>query len=454
MKTSFQFILIGLAFSASSYRGFAQNPIFGLSSSPGVGSDPQCAIAADINGDGKLDLITANFHDFTLTVLTNDGSGNFVLASSPNINYASYSVCAVDVNGNGKVDLVSAQISGTLTLSTNNGNGTFGSNIFLHGNYFPDFVCAVDVNGDGKLDLISANNYGDVSSSTLSVFTNDGHGGFVLASSPGVGFQAACVVAADVNGDGNVDLVSANYGDMYANRSTLTVLTNDGSGGFVIASSPQVPDGTISLVATDVNEDGKVDLICANSSTNTLTVLTNDGTGGFVIASTLNVGPNPVSVYAADMNGDDKVDLICANFGTNTLTVLTNDGSGGFVLALTLTVGNAPNSVCAADVNGDGKLDLICANSGDSTLTVFTNATIFSPPTSTPPLTIIPSGLGMQVSWPSDAPGWSLQQNPDLITANWGPSGYSGFNILDDGTNKSLTLPTTQGSLFFRLLHP
>jgi FG-GAP-like repeat len=350
-------------------------------------------------------LITANFHDGTLTVLTNDGGGNFVLASSPNINDASYSVCAVDVNGVGKVDLVSDQLNGTLTLSTNNGGGTFGSTSLFHGNYFPDFVCAVDVNGDGKLDLISANNYGDVSSSTLSVFTNDGHGGFILASSPGAGFQAACVVAADVNGDGKVDLVSANYGDMYANRSTLTVLTNDGSGGFVIASSPQVPDGTISLVATDVNEDGKVDLICANSS-------------------------------------------------TNTLTVLTNDGSGGFVLALTLTVGNAPNSVCAADVNGDGKLDLICANSGDSTLTVFTNATIFSLPTSTPPLTITPSGLGMQVSWPSDAPGWSLQQNPDLTTANWGPSGYSGFNILDDETNKSITLPTTQGSLFFRLLHP
>ena len=95
--------------------------------------------------------------------------------------------------------------------------------------------------------------------------------------------------------------------------STLTVLTNDGSGGFTAASSPPVPNGTVSLVATDVNGDGKVDLICASFGLNTLTVLTNDGSGGFVIASTLTVGTNPVSVCAADVNGDGKVDLICAN---------------------------------------------------------------------------------------------------------------------------------------------
>ena len=244
----------------------------------------------------------------------------------------------------------------------------------FHGNYIPDSVCAADVNGDGKMDLISANNYGDNFNSTL---------------------------------DGKVDLISANNGASFENgsNSTLTVLTNDGNGGFVLASTPQVYGEPVSLVATDVNGDGKVDLISANFSANTLTVLTNDGSGGFVIASTLNVSSNPVSVCAADGNGDGKVDLICANFGTNTLTVLTND-------------------------------------------------TIFPSPTSTPPLIITPSGLEMLVSWPSASPGWSLQQNPDLTTANWGPSGYNGYGISDDGTNKSLMLPTTLGNLFFRLLHP
>ena len=107
-----------------------------------------------------------------------------------------------------------------------------------------------------------------------------------------------------------------------------------------------------------------------------LTVLTNNGSGGFVFASTLLVDTGPVSVIAADVNGDGKVDLISANFNVSSLSVLTNNGSGGFVLASTskLKDGSNPQSVCAADVNGDGRVDLITANLNDSTLTVLTNS--------------------------------------------------------------------------------
>jgi hypothetical protein len=224
MKNKPSCLLIVLFSFANLHSVPAQNPAFIFSSLPGVGSDPQCVIAADVNGDGELDLISANFHDGTLTVLTNNGSGDFALASSPNIQDASFSVCAADVNGDEQLDLVSANLNGTLTLSTNNGNGSFGSISLFQADHFPDSVCAADVNGDGKLDLIGAYNYGDNFNSTLTVLTNDGHGGFVIASSPIVGIEAQCVVAADVNGDGKVDLISANYGNAFADGidSTLT----------------------------------------------------------------------------------------------------------------------------------------------------------------------------------------------------------------------------------------
>src|ERR1017187_2149926 len=152
---------------------------------------------------------------------------------------------------------------------------------------------------------------------------------FTLTSSPVVGSGPFSVTAADVNTDGKVDLICANF-----SANTLSVLTNDGSGGFVLASSPAVGSKPISVVAADVNADGKVDLICANRGvppnwTNTLSVLTNDGSGGFVLASSPVVGTMPYSVTAADVNGDGKPDLICANAGDNTLSVLTNDGNGG-----------------------------------------------------------------------------------------------------------------------------
>src|SRR5439155_21238388 len=81
---------------------------FVTASSPAVGNDTDSVIAADVNGDGKVDLISANYYGGTLTVLTNNGSGSFMIASSPAVGYATVSVVAADVNGDGKVDLISA----------------------------------------------------------------------------------------------------------------------------------------------------------------------------------------------------------------------------------------------------------------------------------------------------------------------------------------------------------
>jgi len=236
------------------------------------------------------------------------------------------------------------------------------------------------------------------------------------------------------------------------------VLTNNGSGVFVSNATYTVGHEPFSVIAADINGDGKVDLISANQG-GTLSVLTNNGTGGFGSNATYNVGGDLVSVVAADVNGDGYVDLICANQNSNTLTVLTNDGSGNFTLASSPTVGYGPCSVTAADVNGDGKLDLISANKGASpnfngTLSVLINTSISPPPNSTPSLNINHLSNGVLVSWPSASAGWSLQQNMGLTTANWSPSGYNGYAIDDDGTNKSLLIIPPKGNLFFRLLHP
>ena len=350
---------------------------FKLSSSPGVSGDPDSVTAADVNGDGKMDLICSDYYGDAVTVLTNNGSGGFVLSGTYPVGNLPTVVTAADVNGDGKVDLICANSdsgSSSLSVLTNNGSGRF----VLSGTYpvgsEPISVTAVDVNGDGKVDLISAN-WGSLGGNTLTILTNNGSGGFVLASSPVVGNGPMSVAAADVNGDGKVDLICANRAD-----STVSVLTNNGSGKFALSGTYPVGSGPVLVTAADVNGDGKVDLITANwseSAGHTLTVLTNNGSGIFGSNATINVGNGSICVAAADVNGDGKVDLISANNTDSTLTVLTNNGSGGFVLATNLSVGSGPNWVTAADINGDGRVDLISANGGNDTLTVWTNATVF-----------------------------------------------------------------------------
>ena len=232
--------------------------------------------------------------------------------------------------------------------------------------HYPQGVTAADLKGDGKLELISANS----SDNTLSVLTNNGSGGFAVAQTYPVGSNPYSVVAANVNGDGKLDLICVNQGG-----NTLSILTNNGSGGFVLSHTYAVGSNPRTVVAADVNGDGKVDLITANCNNNTLSVLTNDGSGNFTLASSPSVGNGPYGLTAADVNGDGKVDLISANFYGNTLSILTNDGSGNFVLALSPGIGSGAECVVAADINGDGRPDLISANAYSSSLSVLTNAT-------------------------------------------------------------------------------
>jgi hypothetical protein len=409
---------------------------------------------ADVNGDGKPDLICVCGNPSFLYVWTNSGGGNFVSNASYAVGGFPYQVIAADVNNDGHPDLITANNNGnSLTVLTNDGSGSFvlAATLPLASNNQTRSVAAADFNGDGGLDLVCANfNYG-----TVTVWTNAGGGNFVSNTSYTVSSDPVSVTTADVNGDGKPDIICANNGNTF---NPVTLLTNNGTGGFASAPVPSLGAvlGASGVTAADVNGDGKVDLIliATLSTSSEIMVLTNDGSGGFALSGSYPAGSNPYAVTAADVNGDGRVDLITCNQGNNTLTVLTNNGAGVFGSNATLNVGSGPESLTAADVNGDGRMDLISGDWNDGTLTVLTNFTIFPAPTSTPPVVIKASGSGLLVSWPLASAGWSLQQNPNLTTANWGPSGYNGYSISNDGTNNNLFIPSQPGSLFFRLLHP
>jgi len=409
---------------------------FALSSTPSVGPSPQGVTVVDVNGDGRLDLVSANAGGSTLTIRTNNGAGVFVLASSPSVGSSPSEVTAADVNGDGRADLISANYgSASLSVLTNNGNGGFVLSASPGVGSNPQWAAAADVNGDGRLDLIAANS--GTSVNTLSVLTNNGSGGFATAGTYLVGGSPYCVVAADLNGDGKPDLMSVSQAS-----GLLTLLTNSGSGGFVIATNYLVGGSPQWLSVADVNKDGYPDVICANNSSSALTVLTNDGSGRFAISGTLPTDSNPFPVVVTDVNGDGWPDLASANTGNNSITVFTNNGSGGFVLATRLTTGTTPNGMAFGDMNGDGKVDLVCANRGASTLSVFTNATPFPPP-SVPFITAQPYGqtnlLGTLATF---TVGAAAPTGPQLFSYQWRLAGTNlpaATNIILNLTNVALS---------------
>ena len=268
-----------------------------------------------------------------------------------------YAVAAADFNGGGYMDLVTANyFEKTLTVFTNSQYG-FGSNATLTVDGPPWSLAAVDINGDGRPDLVC----GKDATNTVSVFTNNGSGGLVLMATPAAGGKALSLIVADMNGDGKPDLVS-----------TWSVLTNNGAGSFSIAvllpGAPYVPG----MAVADFNGDGRLDVARCDPFQYQLTVFTNAGIAGFGLEAQIPLLPGYglSGLAAADVNGDGRADLIAVNLDYSTLYVVTNTGAGGFALAGTNSVVNfwshpaLPAAVLAVDVNRDGSPDLLTGNYG------------------------------------------------------------------------------------------
>lgn len=348
---------------------FSATPIFPPGNSFAVGNNPYSVAAADMNGDGRMDLISANYNDHTLTVLTNNGNSIFGLSATITANFNPSFVVAADVNADGRLDLVCSALGASKVLVfTNSASGVFGGSSTNGVGAVTVAVTVGDVNGDGRPDIVCANQNSD----TLTVLTNRSGGYFTNAATLPVPVNAfpSSVVLADVNGDGINDLVCANR-----SLATVQVFTNNGSGSFATKVTVGVGNLPICVAAMDVNGDGRMEFVTANSGGSSLTVLTNDGSGILISNATVSVGNSPQFVTAADLNGDGRTDLISANNTGNSLTVVTNNGTGGFGLYATLATGagSGPGAVAAADLNGDGRLDLISANRTTNTLSVFLN---------------------------------------------------------------------------------
>ena len=361
------------------------------------GEEPESAALADVNGDGKLDLLVANAicapgcATGGVGVLLGNGDGSFQSAVTYDSGgFGAESVAVRDVNGDGKQDLLVANtcvidspfncVNGSVGVLLGNGDGTFQAAVSYGSDGTGAASVAVrDVNGDGKPDVLVANacgnngNYGCMIGS-VGVLLGHGDGTFRAAVNyTSGGYEPDSVAVGDVNGDGNPDLVVASQCDNSGNcNGVVGVLLGNGNGAFqpvVIYDSGGYQAQSVAVA--DVNGDGKPDLVVANvcASSNctnggVVGVLLGNGDGTFQAAMSYGSGGQEAeSVAVADVNGDGKPDLVVAN-GDGSVGVLLGNGDGTFQSAMSYGSGAASaSSVAVADLNGDGKPDLVVANS-------------------------------------------------------------------------------------------
>jgi hypothetical protein len=363
------------------------------------GSGPNSVAIADVNGDNIPDLVVANWcTDSTCTassvaVLLGRGDGTF----QPAVTYGSGgliadSVAVAQLRGTGHpVDIVVANCGSTGSTCANGnvavllgvGNGTFDTAVpYTLGADGATSVAIADVSGDGIPDLLVGT--GSTAGGLVSVLIGEGNGTFHSAVTYGSGgVNPLALAVADVNGDGKPDVVVANQcADDTCTSSNVGVLLGNGEGTFGTAatfgSGGLFSDG---VAIDDLNRDGKLDIVVANSSSSSTVddgnvgVLLGNGDGTFKTAVPYLSGAfGAASVAVADVNGDGKKDLVVANCsatvssctgGGGTVGVLLGYGNGTFQTAVTyLSGGSTPFGVAVADVNGDGRPDIVAANCG------------------------------------------------------------------------------------------
>jgi hypothetical protein len=316
-------------------------------------------------------LIGSSKSPFLITNAT--GGHNFVnssFANSTNFGGGS-SIIEGDFDLDGKIDIASTVFNADLVIiskNTSNGGVASFTNTNLFGAVNPIAVKTADINNDGLLDLIVAGNTFNV----IYVFKNTSTLGNISFTSPisfGVGSSPRKLTTGDIDNDGKIDIISSNQGD-----NSISILRNTTAGAVITFSSKvdfatsNSPEG---VTVGDLDDDGKIDILVACSSSSAVSLLKNVSTIGNINLNPkidYTTGSFPWEVVVADINNDGKLDIITSNTSPNTVSIFKNTSTTSLSFAnhIQFETTSSPRGLAVHDLDTDGKPDIVTVNNFSS----------------------------------------------------------------------------------------
>ena len=336
--------------------------------------------AADLDNDGDMDLVSSSQEDHTIAWYENNGAETptftpITIAVSAT---GAWSVYAADMDNDGDMDLVSAsKTDDTIAWYENDGaaNPSWVAADIDTNAIGARSVYIADLDNDGDMDIVSAS-YND---NTIAWYENDGAANPTWSSVniDTTASGATSVFAADLDNDGDLDILASS-----ANDNTIAWYENDGGVNptwavSVIATSADVP---ILIFASDMDNDGDVDIVSASKTDNTIAWYENDGAANpsWTAADIATNAENARAVFVTDMDNDGDMDILSASQDDDTIAWYENDGAANpsWTAADIVTNIDGANFVFAADLDNDGDMDIAASSFNDDTITWFKNSSV------------------------------------------------------------------------------
>jgi hypothetical protein len=333
-----------------------------------VKSDPANVAVADLNCDGRLDIAVSSETVPVAGVLLGRGDGTFDQTLTISTDSPGSFILAADLDGDGYVDLATSNHDGSATILWGHGDGTFSNPLTYKVKGALDaadayWIAAVDLNLDGALDLV-VSVYGAFgpdpgAPGQVAVLVNKGARSFaspVFYTDP----AAVAVVAGDFDGDHKPDIATAAF------NQSVSVFRGDGKGRLGPREVYLTGGQGVAIAAGDFNGDGILDLATGNDAADSVSVLQGGSQGTFGSPLTFEAG-NTHSIAIVDLNRDGHLDLISGGYSENLVRFWPGQGDGKFLGEVRIPAGSSgARGVAAVDFNGDGKLDLAIADASAS----------------------------------------------------------------------------------------